>query len=558
MKIWPKLDSEIFRREENLSVWRALLSLLIFFSVASVNFAIVFKPDQKMINQNQKNQQIQQIERTTQVKPFINRKPGKNQQQQKIVSKVNADISDIFLRKFPKLKSDEEKQKAVLNSFKEAWNAYKKYAWGKDFLQPITKDGKNVFFGGLSITDSLDTLYLLGLNDEIEECKKWIKENFKFNGKYSIFEINIRHLASFISMYQQTGDKFYLDKAVYVADALLPTMNTPKGYFKTYGMFNSGEKGKVTVIPSGDNSALISDIGGIQLEFYSLSMITGDPKYAKAASRIHKNLFADFTSGLIPERVRITNGEQCSTVQSWDSMSDSYYEYLIKVFLLSGGSQQKYLDEYLKAADEGREKLVVSGQNHTFLARLNRGIQQKIMSHLVTFVPGMLALGAVKSNPHASDDLKLADKLVSTFANIYHNEKTGLMPEVIRFHDDRYNTADRQYQLRPETIESLFYMYRMTGLPKYRDYAWQIYQSIEKYCKVEGAGYTTITNTARPGSYGNLQDSYFLAETLKYLYLIFSDDNTLPITQYVFNTEAHPLKIWTPDQAEQMKKAIDV
>ena len=122
----------------------------------------------------------------------------------------------LYQKPFPKLKADTGKQKEIIESFKFAWEAYKKYSWGKDFLKPVSKEGTNVFFGGLSITDSLDTLLLLGLSDELEKCKEWIQENFHFDGQYSVFEINIRHFASFLSMYQQTSDKFYLEKAIYV------------------------------------------------------------------------------------------------------------------------------------------------------------------------------------------------------------------------------------------------------------------------------------------------------------------------------------------------------
>ena len=65
------------------------------------------------------------------------------------------------------------------------------------------------------------------------------------------------------------------------------------------------------------------------------------------------------------------------------------------------------------------------------------------------------------------------------------------------------------------------------------------------YCKVEG-GYAGLQNTASRTSQGNhrdLMESFFIAETLKYLYLLFSNDDILPLESYVFTTEAHPLSV---------------
>ncbi len=44
-------------------------------------------------------------------------------------------------------------------------------------------------------------------------------------------------------------------------------------------------------------------------------------------------------------------------------------------------------------------------------------------------------------------------------------------------------------------------------------------------------------------SHDDVQQSFFLAETLKYLYLLFSDDSLIPLDKWVFNTEAHPLPV---------------
>jgi hypothetical protein len=97
--------------------------------------------------------------------------------------------------------------------------------------------------------------------------------------------------------------------------------------------------------------------------------------------------------------------------------------------------------------------------------------------------------------------------------------------------------------MRPETIESLFVLWRITKDPKYRRWGYEIALSIEKHAKVDG-GYAGIENIlTSPFQRIDRQESYFLAETLKYLYLLFGPSDVLPLDQWVFNTEAHPFPI---------------
>lgn len=105
---------------------------------------------------------------------------------------------------------------------------------------------------------------------------------------------------------------------------------------------------------------------------------------------------------------------------------------------------------------------------------------------------------------------------------------------------------DRHNLLRPETVESLFVLYRLTKDQKYRDWGWRIFQSFETYTKLEN-GYSSISNVQNPDNpgYRDKMESFFLGETLKYLFLLFCDDDwVLPLDEWVFNTEAHPLPIW--------------
>ena len=95
-------------------------------------------------------------------------------------------------------------------------------------------------------------------------------------------------------------------------------------------------------------------------------------------------------------------------------------------------------------------------------------------------------------------------------------------------------------------MESYLLLWRLTKDPKYREWGWEMVQALDKHCKAE-AGYSGIRNVYQVASgsanQDDVQQSFFLAETLKYLYLLFSDDNLIDLKRWVFNTEAHPLPI---------------
>ena len=95
-------------------------------------------------------------------------------------------------------------------------------------------------------------------------------------------------------------------------------------------------------------------------------------------------------------------------------------------------------------------------------------------------------------------------------------------------------------------MESLFVLHRVTGDVRYQDWGWEIFQAFEKASRVPSGGYT-ILNDVSSSLQGNKMESFFLSETLKYLFLLFADDDEhiLSLDKWVFNTEAHPLPIWT-------------
>ena len=166
------------------------------------------------------------------------------------------------------------------------------------------------------------------------------------------------------------------------------------------------------------------------------------------------------------------------------------------------------------------------------------------MDHLVCFVPGMLALGA-QHLPEVHDaHMELAEKLGETCYQMYAQQSTGLAPEFVRFANGKMSVGAGHNLLRPEAAESMFYLWRFTKKPKYREWGWRMFLAFEKHCRVEHGGYAGVRNVnMEHGVKDDKMETFWLAETLKYFLLLFSDDSLLNLDTHVLNTEAHPLRV---------------
>ena len=112
--------------------------------------------------------------------------------------------------------SQNERQRAVVEAFLHAWKAYKQHAWGHDELKPLSRSYSEWFRVGLTLIDSLDTMFLMNLKEEIQEARNWIatKLSFDKNIDVNLFEITIRVLGGLLSTYHLSKDDVFLQKAV--------------------------------------------------------------------------------------------------------------------------------------------------------------------------------------------------------------------------------------------------------------------------------------------------------------------------------------------------------
>lgn len=432
-------------------------------------------------------------------------------------------------------------------AFLHAWNGYSKYAWGHDEVNPITNQPYDSWGSlGATIVDSLDTLYLMGLNDEFEKCKDFVRRiRFDQDAFVSFFETSIRYLGGLLGAFDLSKDKIFLVKAKELADRLLPAFDSPSGL--PYHQVNL-KTGEVRNPSWTGSKSILSEVGSVQLEWKYLSHHTDTSLYWDKVEKVMKVLEKAKRdhSGLFPLLIDERTGEFSGSKVSWGGLGDSFYEYLLKQFLLTNKVEKNYEEMYINAVLDMKKYLMKkSVKGDLFIAEMEFDSTQNDFEHLACFIPGMLVLGAEEIYSRRIDE-NLAVKLLETCVSMYTDNESGLPPDHIRFRtegiDRNYDVINGKYILRPETIESLYYLYKHTGDEKWREIAWEIFLNIEKHCKTDSA-FSGIVDATK--SNDNLEknaamETFFTAETLKYLYLIFKP-NLINLQEKVITTEAHIL-----------------
>lgn len=451
-----------------------------------------------------------------------------------------------------------QRREKVKEMMKFAWDNYKRFAWGKNELRPLTRNGHvgNMFGGlrGASIIDSLDTLYIMGLREEYESAKEWVKSSLDLNsnGEASLFEVNIRYVGGLLSAYYLTGEELFKKKVLELGEKLLPAFNTPTGIPR--GVINLGSGTSWSWGWASAGSSILAEFGTLHLEFVHLTELSGNPIYTEKVMNIRKLLNKiEKPHGLYPNFLSPVSGNWVQHHVSIGGLGDSFYEYLIKSYLMSDKKDDEAKKMYYSALEAIEANLVQKSPGGlTYMAEWRGGILDHKMGHLACFSGGMVGIGADDGAPQKRQHyLDLAAEITHTCHESYSRSATKLGPEAFRFDGGAEATAtrlsDRYYILRPEVIESYMYMWRLTHDPKYREWGWEAVEAIEQHCRVD-AGFSGIRDVyASTVSHDNMQQSFFLSETLKYLYLLFSDDDLLPLEDWVFNTEAHPLPVVRKD-----------
>lgn len=413
----------------------------------------------------------------------------------------------------------------VKAEFLHAWNGYKKYAWGHDDLKPLSRTYHDWYPEPVLMTpvDALDTMIIMDLDDEAATTRQYIIDNLSFDKDIEVqnFEVTIRLLGGLLTNYQLTGDKRLLDLAEDLGNRLLPVFNSPTGMPYRYVNLKTGKVSKPISNPA--------ETGTLIIEFGTLSKFTGKPIFYEKAKRALVETYNRRSKiGLVGEWINVETGSWTKTDSHISGAIDSYYEYLLKCSLLFGdqdcgrmwNESIKSINKYLK--DEYKGEL---WYGH---ADMNTGARgATTYGALDAFFPAMLAL---------SGDLRRAKELQdSSFLMWYHD---GIEPEEFDYRARK--TTSPGYPLRPEIVESTYYLYHYTKDEKYQLMGERLWRDFVKYCRTDD-GYAALKSVVTKEKADSMP-SFLFAETFKYFYLLFSPPDTLDFDKVIFNTEAHPIR----------------
>jgi len=413
----------------------------------------------------------------------------------------------------------------VKSEFLHAWHNYERYAWGHDALRPLSKTSHDWYGQSLLMTpvDALDTLVLMNLDADVAKTKDLIVRDLSFDRDIYVknFEVTIRLLGGLLSGYQLTNDKRLLLLAEDLGNRLLPVFNSPTGLPYVYVNLRTGQVRDPVTNPA--------ETGTLLLEFGTLSKLTGRPElYDKAKRALVETYKRRSPLGLVGQSINVETGVWTDTDSHISGGIDSYYEYLWKCWLLFGDKDCRdmwnasipAINKYL--TDDSRGGLWYGHANMQTGTRT-----ETTYGALDAFFPALLAL---------SGDLERARRLqTSSFKmwNLY-----GVEPETLDYKTMRVIAP--AYHLRPEIVESTYYLYHFTDDPQYRQMGEKLFNDFVKYCRTH-AGYVALADVVTKQKRDEME-SFALAETFKYFYLLFAPARTLDFDKIVFNTEAHPLK----------------
>ncbi|CAK5102577.1 unnamed protein product [Aphanomyces euteiches] len=450
--------------------------------------------------------------------------------------------------------TNQELADTVKRMFYHAYDSYMTHAFPLDNLKPMSCSGENFELGKipmLTLIDTLDTLVVFGDHAEFHRAVELVTSHasFDLDTEVSVFETTIRVLGGLLSAHlfaidptlniyaNETYSGGLLKLAVDLGDRLLPAFLTKTGI--PYGTVNV-RRG----VPTDETPiASTAGAGSLTMEFTMLSVLTKNPIYANAARTAVRGLFVRRSAlGLLGKHIHAHTGEWTETLSGPGSNSDSFYEYLIKMYTLYGDT------ESLSMFDAVYSAVMEHNKHGDWYGDVNMWdgcstTQSFTFDNLVAFWPGMQSL---------LGEFKLSSRSLNAFYQVW--QKYSFLPE--QFDVVRWRPKKAQlngYPLRPELVESTYYMYRSTRDPSWLQAGAIAVESLERYSKTT-CGYASIADVETK-TQEDTMPSFFLSETCKYLYLLFDDKNFMHQRNYVFTTEAHPFPVLPTDQVEPILQA---
>ncbi|MFI4969968.1 MAG: glycoside hydrolase family 47 protein, partial [Lysobacterales bacterium] len=417
----------------------------------------------------------------------------------------------------------------VKAEFLHAWQGYRRDAWGHDDLAPLSRKPHDWYAKPLLMTpvDALDTLLLMGFRDEADAARELIATRLDFDQDIYVknFEVTIRLLGGLLSGYQLSGDERLLRKAEDLGTRLLPVFDSATGLPYVEVNLGTGKTRGTATNPA--------ETGTLLLEFGTLSKLTGKPVfYAKAKRALVETWKRRSAIGLVGSSIDADSGRWLDTESHISGGIDSYYEYLWKCWRLFGDHDCLAMWKPGIAAVNRHLADEVDGALWYGYADMNTGKRtHSYYGALDAFFPALLAL---------SGDVPRAARLQDSSFRMWRLH--DIEPEVLDYRAMRVVVPG--YALRPEIVESAYYLYHYTRDPKYLAMGRTMFRDFVRWCRTD-AGYAALADVVSKQKKDRME-SFVFAETFKYYYLLFAPQ-ALDFDAVTFNTEAHPLRAtWRP------------
>ncbi len=411
----------------------------------------------------------------------------------------------------------------VKAEFLHAWTDYKTYAWGHDDLAPLSHKPHDWYAAPLLMTpvDALDTLVLMHLDNEADAARELIATKLDFDQDIYVknFEITIRLLGGLLSGYQLTGDERLLSKAEDLGRRLLPAFDSPTGLPYVEVNLRTGKTRNPNSNPA--------ETGTLLLEFGMLSKLTGKPIYYDKAKRALVETYQRRSKlELVGSEIDVDTGKWLNTESHISGGIDSYYEYLWKCWRLFGDKDCLAMWKTSIAAVNAHLADEVNGALWYGYADMHLGKRtHTTYGALDAFMPALLVM---------SGDTTRAARLQASSFRMWKIH--GIEPEVYDYRSGEILYPG--YALRPEIVESTYYLSHYTHDPKYLAMGRTLFRDFVTYTRND-VGYAALESVITKQKKDRME-SFVLAETFKYFYLLFNP-SALYFDAVTLNTEAHPL-----------------
>jgi len=405
-----------------------------------------------------------------------------------------------------------------------AWGQYRERAWGKDDFLTVSGGSKSFPLKnhhlGLSLIEAMDTLWVMGLDAEFADALAWVKAeaDFAVDGEVSVFETNIRLVGGLLSAHHACGDPVLLAKARDLADRLMPAFDTPTGM--PYRYVNLKTK---AVRDPATNPA---ETGTIIAEFGTLSRLTGDDRYVKAAKRAMVAMFNRRSKlGLLADKIDATTGQWLSKRATIGPPSDSFYEYCWDGLQLLGDMDCKRMYDTLTAAILQHQVQHAGG--HLWFVDVDAETGKPLSTEqdeLASFYGGLLAQGGAGATGAA---------YTRAWASV--QATYGILPEGFD-----YATGKPTYvtnALRPELADAAFNHWLLDRRPEWRELGRTHYLNMKRWNRAT-YGYTDLADVTTKRQADHCP-GYWWSEQMKYYYLLFADTPRFDYNDNYLSTEGN-------------------